>query len=62
VAEEIFPEVNLGRRSRHHESPRLVATRCESPGAGVLIKEEVFGVTRKSHPYRPYRNQANWSE
>jgi hypothetical protein len=33
-------EVNVGRRSRHHESPRLVATRCESPGAGMSIKGE----------------------
>ena len=41
------------------DSSRRVA---KVQGAGVLIKEEVFSVTKTSHPYRPYRTQANWSE
>jgi hypothetical protein len=51
-------EADLDRRSRHHDSPRLVATALRKPRAGVLIPEEICSVTREANPYRPYRNQA----
>ena len=54
VAGEIFPEVNLGRRSRHHESPRLVASLgaalrklsggCVDTGGGLWRDEDIESI------------------